>query len=1077
MNKPSRLCLIAYLGLAALKLGAVEPPTSHYVPAEKNLTDEWLDALHEQGQRKVYRGEELLAIGMPCGGIGAGQLYVRGDGTLARWWIFGEKYITDFRRRDPKTGYRTYRPPSEVEQGFAISVESANGGARTLPLSHDGFDQIGFYGEYPIATIQYDGANEKAWPVEITGEVFSPYLPLNAKESGLPATVLQYTVKNCSAELVRFRIGGWLQNKVLPSTDDSVLGQRRNQVVHNNRMSAVVFDVIGAAPNKGIAAQSAPDADSRNVLIEDFESPIVRPDGTSVESGSLERWQVEGSGLFAKAPRVAGLTEGPLSGLRGFKGEHLLSSGGEDPAATGTMTSEEFVIEEPYLSFSIGSVRRERWMRGASPELRLVVDGEVVRAARSDDEFRQDKQLRTRSWNVRELVGKRARLVVVDENRTRDLLIDDFQQSSFNPQEGGVLPTWAPGFGDMTLAYLGERGVASATSDAGPSALATIESSSPERSEQPMVAKACGSVASPLLELAPGEEKSVCFVVGWYFPNYENNQKGCPGDVGRMYSNWFENSQEVVAYIALNFDRLNRVTHEFRDAMYLDTTLPYWLVQRAMAPNSNLASASIEWWKNGRMYSWEGVGFCLGTCGHVWNYAQGPSRLFPELERSVRRMQDFHPEVSWKPSGRINFRGYNDPGESFEHWGYIPDAQSGYVLKAYREHLMSADNSFLDELWPRIKRSTEYLIERDGRYGEVNGILEGLQHLTDSLAWGPNTFTGALYLAALRASEEMAMIQGDEEFAAECRHLFEAGRKWTLNNLWNGEYFVHKYTPAPKGGLPNDGEGRAFGDGCLSDQMFGQNWAHQLGLGYLYPPDRVKESLRSVYRYNWAPDVGEVYKVRRRRFILLADPGEPGLMGCTFPHGAPKNMIHQNEDPWTGYEYQSASGMLWEGLLDDGLSIAYGVHQRYQPDKHNPWNEIEGGDHYSRSMASWGLLLAVSGYEYDGPAGKIGFAPNVTPTDFRCLFTAARAWGSLAQQRTESSQTNRIEVRWGKLKTKTLVFEVPQGTTVSNTVVRIGGRVIGHEINQGAGRLTLQLSHPAHLQAGQAIEVLLTFQQ
>jgi hypothetical protein len=44
----------------------------------------------------------------------------------------------------------------------------------------------------------------------------------------------------------------------------------------------------------------------------------------------------------------------------------------------------------------------------------------------------------------------------------------------------------------------------------------------------------------------------------------------------------------------------------------------------------------------------------------------------------------------------------------------------------------------------------------------------------------------------------------------------------------------------------------------------------------------------------------------------------------------------------------------------EGLTIAYGVHQRYNGARHNPWNEIEGGDHYSRFMFAWGMLLAAT---------------------------------------------------------------------------------------------------------------------
>ena len=33
---------------------------------------------------------------MPVGGICAGQLYVRGDGTLANWWIANNAYNTGY---------------------------------------------------------------------------------------------------------------------------------------------------------------------------------------------------------------------------------------------------------------------------------------------------------------------------------------------------------------------------------------------------------------------------------------------------------------------------------------------------------------------------------------------------------------------------------------------------------------------------------------------------------------------------------------------------------------------------------------------------------------------------------------------------------------------------------------------------------------------------------------------------------------------------------------------------------------------------------------------------------------------
>src|SRR5262249_50340990 len=156
-------------------------------------------------------------------------------------------------------------------------------------------------------------------------------------------------------------------------------------------------------------------------------------------------------------------------------------------------------------------------------------------------------------------------------------------------------------------------------------------------------------------------------------------------------------------------------------------------------------------------------GCCEGTCTHVWNYEHGLARLFPALARSTREMQDLG--EAFHEDGLVGFRG-ND--------AYAADGQVGTVLKCWREHLMSADDAFLKKSWPRIKKAMEYSLKRDAN---DDGLLEDNQHNTyDVEFFGANTFVGSLYLAALRAAEEMAKLMGDGEFAARCRKVFESGR-------------------------------------------------------------------------------------------------------------------------------------------------------------------------------------------------------------------------------------------------------------------------------------------------------------
>ena len=188
------------------------------------------------------------------------------------------------------------------------------------------------------------------------------------------------------------------------------------------------------------------------------------------------------------------------------------------------------------------------------------------------------------------------------------------------------------------------------------------------------------------------------------------------------------------------------------------------------------------------------------------------------------------------------------------------------------------------------------------------------------------------------------------------------------------------------------------GPGCMADQLIGQWWAHQLGLGYILPKEKVQTALRSIFKYNWLPDMTGFQQSPR----AFAGDGDKGLLIVTWPKGGrPGHVMLYSDEVWTGIEYQVAAHMIYEGMIEEASPSSRApaiatTASRAPPIGRNPWNEIECGGHYARAMSSWSLLLAASGYEYDGAAKTLRFTPQVTPEKFKAFFVGPEGWGSLA---------------------------------------------------------------------------------
>ncbi|MCE5277777.1 MAG: GH116 family glycosyl-hydrolase [Planctomycetaceae bacterium] len=555
---------------------------------------------------------------------------------------------------------------------------------------------------------------------------------------------------------------------------------------------------------------------------------------------------------------------------------------------------------------------------------------------------------------------------------------------------------------------------------------------------------------------APGKTVKARFVIAWNFPNCENywnpvrcdsgaccnDSTKCGDGINHEANRWknyyatlFADSKATANYCLTQWDRLESQTQAFKDALF-GSDLPAAAIDAVSANISLLKSPTCLRIDDGTFYGWEGChcnsGCCEGSCTHVWNYAYAMPFLFPHLERTVRDA-DF--QYNYADDGSMGFRIQLPLGRARSTMRPCVDGQFCGVVKAYREWKICGDDAWLKGHWPKIKKNIEWawspenydMWDRD-----KDGVLEGRQHHTlDVELFGPSSWLNSFYLAALKAGIEMAEYLGDAAAAAEYREVFDKGKAWVDKNLFNGEYYHQKIDVSDKGILDKlaatgleqhkgidyywDGEHGQIkyqiDHGCALDQILGQWHANLCGLGDVLDPAQARKAAKSLYRYNFKKSMRDVFNACR--IYSLNDEG--GLMICEWPNGAEKPAcpLTYAEETMNGFEYSGAITMIQYGLVKEGLEAVAAVRQRYNGENRNPWDEIECGHNYARSMASFALLPALSGFQFDMPRKTIGFNPVIEGKGgkFDCLWSLEGAWGMFRKSRKSVA----VEVTAGKL--------------------------------------------------------------
>ncbi len=959
-----------------------------------------------------YSGKYLSRVAFPIGGMGAGMFCLEGNGAIShmsvrhRMEFFHEPTLFAalcvLGDQGEKNIARVVEGPIPEWKYFGRTGSGNGSGRTTLGLPH--YRQAEFLARFPFATIKL---SDQAVPLdaEITG--WSPFTPPDPDPSSLPVGALEYRFRNTSDRsrkaVFSLNSANFMGNgSIGPVAGGFVLyaktGEDRRQhgafaffvdgekttvdhcwfrggwwddltITWNNVQDAIVLDNPPAEGGARGASLFVP------FVLKPGEEKTLLLLCCWYVPGSDLRWGSRSSGpAFHGSPsRGKAAGQQPVSGFLGRGLINTFDPDGDD--AKGTLTSPELELNRPYLHFLVGGGSH----RGQTC-VNLLVDGRIVHSAHGQD----TEKLAWTTFDLADLRGRRAKVQIVDRHTgpwghllADHFLLSDEPLEALAAENGSVAAD--PGRVTLVADFEGD--------DYG------------------------GWVADPPVETCAcvAGKCEVPAAPQTYLPWYAT-QFGSIADVAR---HWRE-----------NYSELRRRSEVFRDAFY-DTTLAPEVIEAAAANLTILKSPTVLRQHDGRLWCWQGCsdssGCCAGSCTHVWNYAQAICHLFPSMERSLRQTE-YHESLD--ENGRQAFRAnlpIAEGGGAFD----AADGQLGGIMKVYREWRISGNGQWLEQYWPLVKRSLNYMIEKyDPRH---TGLLEEEHHNTyDINYFGPDGHCGSFYLGALSAAIKMGDAAGDD--VSLYRELLGKGAKRMESELYNGEYFIQI---VQKEGLdgnfqpikPEDqsaayrrvaeivnqqGPKYQYGTGCLSDGVLGLWMAAVCGLDEeIVDREKLRSHLVAVHKYNLKHDLSMHANPQRPSFAM-GDDG--GLLLCSWPRGGkPLLPFVYSDEVWTGIEYQVASHLMLLGEVDKGLDIVRACRRRYDGTRRNPFNEYECGHWYARAMSSYGLLQGLSGARYDAVTKTLFVDSRVG--DFRSFLSTGSGFGTVVFQGGKAS----LDVKTGEI--------------------------------------------------------------
>ena len=358
--------------------------------------------------------------------------------------------------------------------------------------------------------------------------------------------------------------------------------------------------------------------------------------------------------------------------------------------------------------------------------------------------------------------------------------------------------------------------------------------------------------------LPAGENRTVRFLLTWYSPTFIADKDK---RYTTMYATRYGNAVDVARGMVKEHEGLLRRILAWQEVIYADRDIPIWLRDTLIQTLCLIPETSYWAAPRGHLADWVGPeGYFVmnespRSCSQIecipCTYYGGipMAYFFPELNlttlRAYAHFQRADGAAPFDLGPCCSEIALVTPGHDWQK------ALNGmcFVALVDRLWLRTGDRGVLQELYPAVKKATQYTVAMSANHGPdaVISMPDDVRsEWYEGFDWyGMTAHAGGLRISNMAMAARMAEAMVDTEFAEQCRKWLRQGQASMENKMWNeavGCYLLYRHEKLGK-----------TNETIMSNQFDGEWNNHFHGLPGIFRKDRVDRGLMTIKKSCTAP--------------------------------------------------------------------------------------------------------------------------------------------------------------------------------------------------------------------------------